>query len=1137
MRNRASKRGFTLVELIVVIAVIGILAAVLIPTFSGAIESARTANDQAIARNATTTLKMYAVENGAPATAAEAREVIRQDQPGFDFVPESASRGYHFFYDPETVEVTLEKSVPGASAAEDGSTLEEFNGKLLLDLSGSPLADAVAAFYTANESDTADQIKARIDAGLAALEGSVDAGYASMLTAKASDAVVVFNNGVLNCQPDQTEGKILVFADRTTEGEAYSVSAIAANAVTGLRFTVTEITLPESVTAIGSSAFADSNLTSVTLPAGVTEVGSGAFNGNENLTLNLTGEYESIEKVAEILGPAVINEGDNSVITAGGKSYKVENTVTLKEVSGSEEANLGTVESATIDQIYDAVEELYEQVYTAGNGVNVLDEEVKAEIETVYGMFGMLADWELNYYKTADGTLEEGMVKNYKENYAKFNYYAKDEAGEADLQAFLWTEGITTANMGVYPLYRHYVDNAAYALNFLADVQVECNVGYSSEEVKQLITTALETAKGQYQTADGLPDGAVAKADPALNPADLFKLTAPETSSAVVVLDLTVTCANLAPIADNYLVTLTLHSKAGDDTTSISLKTVGFTALYFGSAMNRVEMTDGAEAAVESLPVYGTQNEIPLILQVTGNDDSAIVQSGDLKLEKWSAAEGAFVTINIEFEIENFDAGNVKLLLSGLSVCGDGEYYRLQVKSGSLSDTIRFRTVDAYNVTSAEEFRTQKGESGQALTAVCLAGNLVYDSYAEADEQKVENAMLYDVESFGKKSGKTIADVFITIGGTVYGNNYLIDGVKLHNTSLNNSKVFLRLNASAMLNNVHAKLDQATTYDREGESYSENAWSRSAAVLSNVNSANIINSHFEGGLRGFRVIAKNGMVVNIVDSFFEKSIVNIEYFADTSNPSGPAYLNLINVGIRTVTDNLDESTGLPAHGTALVYFPGSSGAGMQNFHNCYLYAKNLKLFSWTTKEAAYNSAKNIATGIHNILGTLFRTSLTDAIVGDSGLILEKDTEHLKAQQYINIGLMLPKMINFPEGGLSGIFGGDWITYEMKEEGFHFIWEDEEGNQLNREGNNVEVKIATIKLAEFQFSYFNNKSETFRQYLFDTWGTVDGEPVAEDYSNLKPLENANQYTHPGTYSDLNYTFLSLSDMQEIFGTAA
>ena len=38
---KKSKKGFTIVELVIVIAVIGILAAVLIPTFSGIVEKAK----------------------------------------------------------------------------------------------------------------------------------------------------------------------------------------------------------------------------------------------------------------------------------------------------------------------------------------------------------------------------------------------------------------------------------------------------------------------------------------------------------------------------------------------------------------------------------------------------------------------------------------------------------------------------------------------------------------------------------------------------------------------------------------------------------------------------------------------------------------------------------------------------------------------------------------------------------------------------------------------------------------------------------------------------------------------------------------------------------------------------------------
>ena len=51
MKKRMGKRGFTIVELVIVIAVIAILAAVLIPTFSNLINKANVTSDQAAVRN------------------------------------------------------------------------------------------------------------------------------------------------------------------------------------------------------------------------------------------------------------------------------------------------------------------------------------------------------------------------------------------------------------------------------------------------------------------------------------------------------------------------------------------------------------------------------------------------------------------------------------------------------------------------------------------------------------------------------------------------------------------------------------------------------------------------------------------------------------------------------------------------------------------------------------------------------------------------------------------------------------------------------------------------------------------------------------------------------------------------------
>ena len=52
--TRLNKKGFTIVELVIVIAVIAILAAVLIPTFSNVIEKANTSSALSEAKNAMT---------------------------------------------------------------------------------------------------------------------------------------------------------------------------------------------------------------------------------------------------------------------------------------------------------------------------------------------------------------------------------------------------------------------------------------------------------------------------------------------------------------------------------------------------------------------------------------------------------------------------------------------------------------------------------------------------------------------------------------------------------------------------------------------------------------------------------------------------------------------------------------------------------------------------------------------------------------------------------------------------------------------------------------------------------------------------------------------------------------------------
>lgn len=279
MNNLRQRKAFTIVEMVIVIAVIAILAAVLIPTISTVIEKANVSADQQFAASLNVQLALWEVDNGTIKDESDLRDAINyyygewEDEEktvlkeGGDFyatlAPKSGKYGHHFWYDAENRQVIvstydkLEETAVSALMVDAAGEEEpkepakfsiesprsiwvEGKNYFLMDQSGSDIGDKLKALASITSNAEYAELVVKIEA----LTGETD--LITAVVSKLKTTAVANESGVFFAEDWDKATEVYI---------PFIVKSIGASKVPAGKFDITKICLPSSIKTLDTSSF------------------------------------------------------------------------------------------------------------------------------------------------------------------------------------------------------------------------------------------------------------------------------------------------------------------------------------------------------------------------------------------------------------------------------------------------------------------------------------------------------------------------------------------------------------------------------------------------------------------------------------------------------------------------------------------------------------------------------------------------------------------------------------------------------------------------------------------------------------------------------------------------------------------